>query len=68
MKHPKPQDPVLLGLCSQTDLNKAVERARRAAERAGTPHPAPQPAEPTAGSKLPGGFDISQYLPPTRQE
>jgi len=64
----KPQDPVLLGLCSQTDLNKAVERARRAAERAGTPHPTPQPVEPAAGSKLPGGFDISQFLPPTRQE
>ncbi len=64
----KPQDPVLLGLCSQTDLNKAVDRARRAAERAGTPHPAPAPAEPPAGSKLPGGFDISQFLPPTRQE
>jgi hypothetical protein len=64
----KPQDPVLLGLCSQTDLNKAVERARRAAERAGTPHPAPQPAEPAAGAKLPGGYDISHFLPPTRQE
>jgi uncharacterized protein len=65
----KPQDPVLLGLCSQTDLNKAVERARRAAERAGVTHPAPaQPAEPAAGAKLPGGFDISQFLPPTRQE
>ncbi|HEY2889390.1 MAG TPA: cell cycle transcriptional regulator TrcR [Dongiaceae bacterium] len=64
----KPQDPVLLGLCSQTDLNKAVERARRAAEKAGTPHPAPQPAEPAASGKLTRGFDISQFLPPTRQE
>jgi len=31
----RPRDPVLLGLCNQTDLNQAVARARRAAERAG---------------------------------
>jgi uncharacterized protein len=31
----RPRDPVLLGLCSQGDLNAAVEKARRAAERAG---------------------------------
>jgi hypothetical protein len=30
-----PRDPVLLGLCSQADLNQMVEKARRAAERAG---------------------------------
>ena len=65
----KPQDPVLLGLCSQTDLNRAVEKARRHAERTGAPQPAPAPApEPTQGTKLPGGFDISQFLPPTRNE
>ena len=63
----KPQDPVLLGLCSQTDLNKAVERARRAAEKAGTPIP-PRAGRAGRPAKLPGGFDISQFLPPTRQE
>jgi uncharacterized protein len=46
----RPRDPVLLGLCSQSDLNAAVEKARRAAEKAGitlpqpdaTPEPEPQ--------------------------
>jgi len=61
----KPQDPVLLGLCTQTDLNRAVEKARRAAEKSGVAQPQPEPAAP---AKLPGGFDISQFLPPTRQE
>jgi uncharacterized protein len=66
----KPQDPVLLGLCTQTDLNRAVERARRHAEKTGTaPHPAPAQEEAAGqGSKLPGGFDITQFLPPTRQD
>lgn len=65
----KPQDPVLLGLCTQTDLNRAVEKARRHAERSGAPQPAPAPApEAAQGSKLPGGFDITQFLPPTRHE
>ncbi len=36
-----PRDPVLLGLCSQGELNVAVERARKAAERAGKPIPEP---------------------------
>ena len=42
---------MLLGLCGQADLNQAVEKARRAAERAGVtlpkpaaePEPAPEP-------------------------
>ena len=29
----RPRDPVLLGLCSQTELNAAIEKARRAKER-----------------------------------
>jgi hypothetical protein len=33
---------VLLGLCNQTDLNAAVERARKAAEKAGIKIPEPQ--------------------------
>ena len=37
----RPRDPVLLGLCGQTELNAAVERARKRAERAGEPIPEP---------------------------
>lgn len=33
----RPKDPVLLGLCTQTDLNAAVEKASRAAARRGEP-------------------------------
>lgn len=39
----RPRDPVLLGLCSQTELNAAILRARKAAERAGEPIPEPEP-------------------------
>lgn len=62
----RPRDPVLLGLCSQNDLNNAVLRARKAVEKAaaakGTaapPAPAPEPAKPA----LPGGLDISAFMP-----
>ena len=44
----RPRDPVLLGLCSQSDLNAAVVKARRAAERAGVKIPAPAEIEPAA--------------------
>ena len=37
----RPRDPVLLGLCSQGELNLIVEKARKAAERAGREIPAP---------------------------
>ena len=57
----RPRDPVLLGLCNQTDLNVAVEKARKAAEKAGITLPQPQvepepePTEsPLAGFKLGG--------------
>ena len=38
----RPRDPVLLGLCSQSELNIIVEKARKAAERAGREIPKPQ--------------------------
>ncbi|MDX1401042.1 MAG: cell cycle transcriptional regulator TrcR [Kiloniellales bacterium] len=38
----RPRDPVLLGLCNQTDLNAAITKARKAAERAGIAIPEPQ--------------------------
>jgi hypothetical protein len=42
----RPKDPVLLGLCTQTDLNSAVEKARRAAARRGGGVPAAEGEEP----------------------
>ena len=41
----RPRDPVLLGLCGQVDLNAAVEKARKAAEKAGITLPKPEAAE-----------------------
>ena len=37
----RPRDPVLLGLCAQSELNAAVDRARKRAERLGEPIPEP---------------------------
>src|SRR5215470_15706793 len=45
----RPRDPVLLGLCTQTDLNAAILKARKAAGKPATLgplHPEPQPEEP----------------------
>lgn len=39
----KPRDPVILGLCTQTDLNAAVTQANERTAREGTPVPAPTP-------------------------
>jgi len=47
----RPRDPVLLGLCGQGELNAAVERARKAAEKAGKP--LPQPVEYDEKVELP---------------
>ena len=47
----RPRDPVLLGLCGQGELNAAVERARKAAEKAGKP--LPQPVEYDEQVELP---------------
>jgi uncharacterized protein len=41
----KPRDPVILGLCSQTDLNHAVAQANERLEREGRAVPAPPPPE-----------------------
>jgi hypothetical protein len=47
----RPRDPVLLGLCSQVDLNQAVEKARKAAARAGITLPTPHSeAEPDSAA------------------
>ena len=41
----KPRDPVILGLCSQTDLNAAVAAANERLEREGQAVPPPPPPE-----------------------
>ena len=41
----KPRDPVILGLCSQTDLNAAVLAANERLEREGHAVPLPPPPE-----------------------
>jgi hypothetical protein len=41
----KPRDPVILGLCSQTDLNAAVTQANDRLEREGRAVPVPPPPE-----------------------
>ena len=41
----KPRDPVILGLCSQTDLNAAVSLANERLEREGRAVPVPPPPE-----------------------
>lgn len=40
----RPRDPVLLGLCTQTDLNNAIIKARKAAGKPGTLDPLPDQA------------------------
>ena len=54
----RPRDPVLLGLCNQTDLNAAVTKARKAAEKAGIKLPEPQPEPEPEVSPL-AGFGLS---------
>src|SRR3546814_19029352 len=50
----RPRDPVLLGLCSQSDLNATVEKARRAAAKAGLPLPHPPDRKSVGwGERLP---------------
>ena len=63
----RPRDPVLLGLCSQGDLNAVVTKARRALEKAGIERPKPQGEEDHAPetpgkATLPGGFDIASLM------
>ena len=41
----KPRDPVILGLCSQTDLNAAITQANERLEREGRAVPLPPPPE-----------------------
>jgi hypothetical protein len=45
----KPRDPVILGLCTQTDLNREIQQAIEKAEREGRPVPQP-PADTGAAA------------------
>jgi len=59
----RPRDPVLLGLCTQTDLNAAILKARKAAGKPETLDPLPEHRQEQPTRTLPGGFDISAFLP-----
>ena len=51
----RPRDPVLLGLCTQTDLNAAILKARKAAGKPATLEPLvppePLPEEPSRAAR-----------------
>ena len=60
----RPRDPVLLGLCTQTDLNAAILKARKAAGKPATLeplNPEPQPEEP-AQQPTEGRHDYSAFF------
>jgi hypothetical protein len=55
----RPRDPVLLGLCTQSDLNATVARARKA--MGGKPAEKEEAKPETPSAKA--AFDISRFLP-----
>ncbi len=60
----RPRDPVLLGLCTQTDLNAAILKARKAAGKPATLeplNPEPVPEEP-AQQPTEGRHDYSAFF------
>ena len=61
----RPRDPVLLGLCGQVDLNAAVEKARKAAEKAGITLPKPEAeteeAMPTPSEPSDNPFSLENF-------
>jgi hypothetical protein len=62
----RPRDPVLLGLCTQTDLNNAILKARKAAGKPATLDPLHHPDDDLdQGQDKPSGrnFDISSFFP-----
>jgi hypothetical protein len=63
----RPRDPVLLGLCTQTDLNNAILKARKAAGKPATldPLPGAEPIveEPMQEPKEKSRFDIGSFFP-----
>jgi hypothetical protein len=63
----RPRDPVLLGLCTQTDLNNAILKARKAAGKPANldplPGTEPEPEEPMQEPKEKSRFDIGSFFP-----
>lgn len=60
----RPRDPVLLGLCSQSELNQAIAKAKEEAERTGQlPNPPVEP-EPEAPSDAGNRPDLSIFKLP----
>ena len=63
----RPRDPVLLGLCTQTDLNNAILKARKAAGKPVTldPLPGAEPIveEPMQEPREKSRFDIGSFFP-----
>jgi len=55
----RPRDPVLLGLCQQGELNAAVEKVRKAMEKAGKPAPQPVEYDEPAPDTRAGPFRLS---------
>lgn len=62
----RPRDPVLLGLCTQTDLNEFVMRARRAIEKAAAAKEGSTSAErkPDKSPPARSGFEVLSRLLP----
>ena len=62
----RPRDPVLLGLCTQTDLNAAILKARKAAGKPATLEPLnppePVPEEPAQQQPTDGRHDYSAFF------
>jgi len=62
----RPRDPVLLGLCTQSDLNAAVIRARKALEKSAAAKEegaAPQPEAPKPEERRGTLADLAKFLP-----
>ncbi|HUL09798.1 MAG TPA: cell cycle transcriptional regulator TrcR [Candidatus Acidoferrum sp.] len=62
----RPRDPVLLGLCTQSDLNAAVIRARKALEKSAAVKEegaAPQPEAPKPEERRGTLADLAKFLP-----
>ena len=58
----RPRDPVLLGLCTQTDLNAAILKARKAAGKPATLEPlTPEPPQEEPAAQQPGDSGRHDY-------
>jgi uncharacterized protein len=62
----RPRDPVLLGLCTQSDLNAAVLRSRKALEKAAAAKEdaaGPSEAPPDDNQRRATLADLAKFLP-----